>query len=349
MLKLFIVFLSVALLMGNEYDFDISDVKPKKYEYGGYLRVDDRLQKLDKGDDKYQNYIHTEALFDFSYFYEQLTFESSVIYTRDYINNKQNEDDLVVNELYFEAKLDTYNSFLAGKKSLKWGKGYFFNPVAFFDREKDPSQPTQVREGYSILKYSYNKSFIGDLKNLSFDFVYLPSSNAINQDFDKNSNNLATRLYLLYFDTDIDFIYNYSNKKDDKIGIDFSKNLQTNFEIHGEYAKVINADEAYLVGLRYLTDYELTVISEYLNDEDDYFVTQLTQKEPYNILYFSIYAKNYTNLDDDSMQNKIGISYSFKNNIDADISYNKNSGNDLSEFGSKPVSDFVWLQIKWNY
>ena len=55
------------------------------------------------------------------------------------------------------------------------------------------------------------------------------------------------------------------------------------------------------------------------------------------------------NLQDSSGQNKVGVSYSFKNNTDIDFSYNKNSGADSSELGKKQVSDFVWLQVSWKY
>ena len=55
------------------------------------------------------------------------------------------------------------------------------------------------------------------------------------------------------------------------------------------------------------------------------------------------------NLQDYSMQNKVGASYLFKNNIDADLSYNVNSGDRLSEFGGKSVEDFVWLRLTWKF
>ena len=81
----------------------------------------------------------------------------------------------------------------------------------------------------------------------------------------------------------------------------------------------------------------------------DYWITLISQKEPFNLLYSAIYYKNMLNMQDYSQQNKLGISYSFKNNIDFDLSYNKNSGKDFSEFGKKFISDFIWLQMSWKY
>ena len=374
MYKIILLFLALSVhSWGDEYDFDMDAIEKKPYEYSGYLRLEEKAQRLNPDNDT-QNHIHNEALFEASYNYDIFKFKTSFMGTYDYISNKLSDREGVVNELYAEVKLNSNHTLLAGKESLKWGKGYFANPVAFFDREKDPAQPTLAREGYLLAKYSYNKSFERELKNLSFDFVYLPSGSGINKEYPpqntpgKKASNLAARLYLLLYDTDIDFIYNYSDRANEKIGADISKNIQTNFEIHAEYAKVMSGGYDYLFGIRYLTDYELTVISEYIYSSDgldeeqiqstnsvlpliakDYLITLLTQKEPFDILYFSLYFKNITNLQDNSMQNKIGAAYSFKNNIETDLSYNKNSGADLSEFDKKQISEFLWLRVTWSF
>jgi len=374
MKKLLLSLLLFSSVYADEYEFDMDAIEQKPYEYSGYLRLDDKAQRLNTESTKYQNYIHTEALFNFSYNYKTFKLSSSFIGTHNYIKDVTSDSDAEVNDLYVEAKLNTRHTLLAGKESLMWGKGYFFNPVAFFDRLKDPNDPTKTREGFIITKYSYNKSFQSELKNLSFDFVYLPSTQEINKDYynlitnKENANNIALRLYMLLYDTDIDIIYNYSDEASEKVGIDFSKNIQTNFEIHCEYANILDGGYSYLLGLRYLTDFELTIISEYfyrsegLTKEEietttlkspfiakDYAITLITQKEPFDFLYFSIYYKNMLNLQDHSMQNKVGASYAFKNNIDADISYNINSGDSLSEFGKKSVEDFLWLRLTWKF
>ncbi len=372
--KLLIIFFLTALLIADDYNFDIQDIEPKSYEYGGYLRADNKVQNLRDQEREYQNQLRLEGLFDFSYFYDIFTFKSSAVASHEYIHNKISETEFHFNELYIDAKLNVNHSFLAGKKSLMWGKGYFFNPVAFLDRKKDPLDPTQVREGFILTKYSYNKSFESSLKNLNLDIVYLRADEEINKDYyllntnEEASHNFAAKLYLLLYDTDIDIIYNYSNKADEKIGIDFSKNIDVNFEIHAEYAKVLKGDFSYLLGLRYLTDFELTIISEYLYQSNgltkreiesssnmtpfiakEYAITSFTQKEPFNWLYFSLYCKNMTNLQDYSQQNKVGASYAFKNNTEVDLSYNINSGGSLSEFKKKQAENFIWIKVTLNY
>ncbi len=350
---LYIFILLFSITKADEYDFDMSAIEQKPYEYSGYIRLDNKTQQLQDDTKAHQNYLHVEALLNFSYNVDIFNFYASDIVSYDYIKSRTSENDSTVNDLYLQAQLNTNHSLLVGKESLGWGKGYFFNPVAFFDRVKDPTQPTQAREGFVIAKYNYNKSFSSELKNLSFDFVYLPSTDEI-----KDDTNIASRLYLLLYDTDIDIIYNYASESSNKIGIDFSKNIQTNFELHGEYANILDAGYSYLLGIRYLTDFELTIISEYiyhsmgLTKEEttkDYAITLFTQKEPFSFLYSTLYYKNMLNLQDNSMQNKVGATYAFKNNLHVDISYNINSGSSSSEFGKKHVEDFLWLRLTWSY
>ncbi len=120
-----------------------------------------------------------------------------------------------------------------------------------------------------MVNYTYNKSFDGDLKNLKLDLIYMPTTSQVNDDFYNTSlSNLAMKLYLLYLDTDISFIYLYSDEQKDKIGFTFSRNLATYFEVHGEYAKEIDGYHSYLLGLKYVTQSDITITSEYYYDSD---------------------------------------------------------------------------------
>jgi hypothetical protein len=53
---------------------------------------------------------------------------------------------------------------------------------------------------------------------------------------------LAAKLYLLWYDTDLDFVY-LSEGSRTRFGFDFSRNITTNLEIHGEWARVKDNDE----------------------------------------------------------------------------------------------------------
>lgn len=363
----------------DEYDFDFGAIETKPYEYKGYLKLEDKFQQLNIESPLYlqsadtrntQNILHLEAFLDFSYFYDIATFRGSFMGSYDRIDSNESSDALVLDELYVELKPNENHTVLLGKKSLAWGKGYYVNPVAFFDRSKDPSQPTLVREGYWMATYGYTKSYGEALENIKFDILYLPASSSINKEYtnDSSSTNIGMKLYLLLLDTDIDFILSYSDQANEKIGFDFSRNLQTNLEIHGELAHEIEGYTSYLLGFRYLSSFELTLISEYfyhskgLTENDivalsktspfaakDYLITLASQKEPFDILYFTLYAKDMLNLQDQSRQDKLGFAYNFRNNLELDLSYNINSGGTLSEFGKKSVSNFAWLKVVWYF
>ena len=131
----------------------------------------------------------------------------------------------------------------------------------------------------------YIKSFDGSLKTFSFTPVLVPVYDHINSDFGSIDHiNFAGKLYFLLYDTDIDFIFLVGGSKSNRYGIDFSRNITTNLEIHGEFAffndyKKVYIDRAgsiftteydatsYLIGLRYLTSLETTFILEYYHNE----------------------------------------------------------------------------------
>jgi len=193
-------------------------------------------------------------------------------------------------ETYGRIKPGANTSIDLGKKSYKWGKGYAWNPVGFLNRPKDPNDPQEALEGYLIGEVDPIKSFtnLESLGNIALTTVVLPVYDGINEDFGKeNYLNLAAKLYLLYQDTDIDLLFYTGHSRSTRIGADFSRNITTNFEIHGEAAwiseekRLILAEDGSsrwenndtfsgLLGLRYLTENELTTIIEYYFNGNGY-------------------------------------------------------------------------------
>ena len=361
----------------DDYDFDMQSIETKSFEYSGYLRAEYKYQNLNQDsplytllnrNDSTQNTFLNEALFRFTHYKDDFKLIGSL--SARYANIDGVDESLfTAYQLYAHNTLSINHSVDVGKKTLKWGTGYFFNPAAFLDRPKDPTQPENAYEGYVMANYAYNKSFDGDLKNLKLDLIYMPTTSKVNDDFyNGQSTNLAMKLYLLYLDTDISFIYLYSDAQKDKIGFTFSKNLATYFEIHGEYAKEIDGYHSYLLGLKYVTESDITILSEYYYDSEgltkdeirsstklipfagkSYFVNKFSKKEPFNIIYSSVYFKDMLNTEDQSHLDTLGFIYTFKNNLEIDFSYNLNSGDAESEFGKKMVSDFAWLKATWYF
>jgi hypothetical protein len=78
----------------------------------------------------------------------------------------------------------------------------------------------------------------GPLQTVVFTLVLLPLKGDINSDFGAPDHlNPAAKLYLLVQDTDIDFAWQGKGSRPARFGMGFSRNIATNFEIHGEWAR----------------------------------------------------------------------------------------------------------------
>ncbi|HKI96854.1 MAG TPA: hypothetical protein VKB51_00135 [bacterium] len=197
--------------------------------------------------------------------------------TRDELGS---ESDLVTQEAYLAAKPSATSTVELGKRVTKWGKGYAWNPVAFVDRPKDPNDPDLSQEGFVMARAEVIRSFAGDLRNAAFTLVLLPVSERLNTDFGaEKSVNVAGKLTLLAWDTDVDLVALGGGTRTSRFGLDFSRNLGSNVEVHGEWARLSEVQRpvlqsgggvvtetgsatAWLLGVRYLTSFDLTTIAE---------------------------------------------------------------------------------------
>ncbi|MEA3384510.1 MAG: hypothetical protein U9Q20_07565 [Campylobacterota bacterium] len=357
---LFSLVVIFSTLFSSDYEFDFDDleqIETKSYEYNGYLKGDYKYQIKDEtSQDSYLG----EVFLNYKYFKDKYTLNFDFISNYENINT-QEEDTYTVNQAFINYKHDENHQIYVGKKIAKWGKGYYFNPVGFIDRIKDPNDPEATKEGYTQLNYKYNKVLNKELQNISFDAVYLRTTKEFNDDiYEKNSNIIALKTYMLYKNIDFDLVYLYSDKSENKIGVDFSTNIKTNFEVHAEFAKYDNGYSSYLLGFKYLTQNDLTVLSEYYYQKEiqeknipfwdnRYFLNSITQKEPFDILYFSIYYKNSLNINDNSFQNRLGVVYTKIKNLNIEISISKNTGDEKSEFGTKQIEEMGWLSLKYSF
>ena len=419
-----VVILISSVSFGEEYEFDLSEIEKKPYHIGGYIEFRPAFFWLDKD----------AALYKLRFFNQD---EGNTI--EEYNGNIQLEGSyekgiarlfvLVNGNLTYSYQgwsdsLDLYEGTLSlkpsdslaidlGKKVQKWGKGYAWNPVAFVDRLKDPEEPDLAREGFWMASADYIKSFDGPLKTLSMTPVILPVYEHINDEFGKiNELNVAGRLYLLLYDTDIDLMFLTGGSRTPRFGFDFSRNIITNLEIHGEFAYINNfkqktIDEqgkvseskfdakSYLLGVRYLAETDTTFILEYyhngtgytqneietffsfvnnsyetylssqnrtsftkaqnlaqgnyskVNPMRDYLYLRVTQKDPFNILYFTPALTGIMSLNDGSFSLSPELTYAGITNLELRLKATANVGQNKSEYGEKP-SDFR-LELRARY
>jgi len=212
--------------------------------------------------------------------------------------------DATAYEAYVSLKPAPSLTVDAGKKTLKWGKGYLWNPAAFLDRVKSPEDPALALEGFTVLSADYIRTFGGPLQVLSVTPVLLPVSGDLNAGFGERGHvNVAGKLYLLFYDTDLDVMFLAGGSRPARFGFDFSRNLRSNLELHAEWTRVPHAPTPLIgqtgaltftehpatglvVGLRYLTESNTTFIADYFHNGAGYTSAEMEA-------YFDLIERGY--------------------------------------------------------
>jgi len=429
MLPVILILLSISpcpLSAEETYKFDLSEIEKKTYQFGGYLEAKPLLSRFNTDSAVYRLKYTDQDLggtleeanfklqLEGSYEKEiaRLYFKTNTDYKMFRLGDKENTD---LFEGYLSLKPSTSWRIDAGKKTFKWGKGYAWNPVAFIDRPKDPDDPEVGMEGIFALSADYTKSFEGSLKTVSFTPVLQPVYDHVNSEFGKKDyTNLAGKLYLLWYDTDIDLMVLTGGSRTTRYGADFSRNVTTNWEVHGEaaYIKDVQASlvdragkvtskefdaTSYLLGTRYLTAQDTTYILEYYrngtgfseeqmasffgfaheayqtyqttgsdtnlnkaaqlfdgqygrpNPMQDYLYLRVSQKEPFDILYFTPALTTILNLNDRSFSLSPEIAYTGITNLSLRLKAMFITGATESEFGEKPFDFKLELRVGYYF
>jgi len=422
---LFILSASFAVAE-EEYKFDVSEIEKKPYHIGGYAEFQPILFVLDRDAALYQlrffrrdegktiEEYNGKLLLDGSY--EKGIAKAFVRANLELGHSYLGWDhETKFYEGYLSLKPSSSLTVDLGKRTLKWGKGYAWNPVAFIDRPKNPDDPELALEGFVVASADAIKSFSGPLKTLSLTPVLVPVYDHVNDDFGELNNlNFGGKIYALFYDTDIDLLFLLGESKTNRFGFDFSRNITTNFEIHGEFAfinnqkkKVIDSSgnisdskfdaKSYLLGIRYLTPWDTTFILEYYyngtgyshsemkdyfsfihrgydvflatgndsllkkaaaitegnygrpNPMQDYLYLRVTQKEPFNILYFTPALTTIMNLNDHSVSVSPELLYAGFTNWELRLKGTALVGQRLTDYGEKQNDYRVELRVRYYF
>ncbi|MEN6587113.1 MAG: hypothetical protein ABFE02_13830 [Sulfuricella sp.] len=418
--------LQAGMLSAEDFTFDAAEFEKKPFELGGYFELkQDRFQ------------LNRDAAFYKLGFYnldqrETLdrttgTLELAGKYTRGIAtfnfrghadaahDNVESGHESRVYEAYASFKPDPGFTLDVGKKTLRWGKGYAWSPVGFVERPKDPNDPELSREGYTVAAADFIRNFDGPLQAVAFTPLLLPVSSDVNGDFGKQGYvNFAAKLYFLYRDTDIDLLYQARGSRTPRVGVDFSRNLTSNLEIHGEWARIEDFEQkvtsaagnvttqqgsvtSSLLGLRYLSENDTTTIIEYYRNgtgytqaqADDfyhlvdngvaqfqstasdallqralslsqgsygrpnamrrYLYARISQKEPFDILYFTPSVTAIVNLDDRSFSLTPELLYTGITNLELRFRLYALNGGSQTEFGEKQNLRRVELMARYYF
>lgn len=419
---LFLMITALPLFAEDEFSFELHEFEKKSLKWGGYAELKWEHMDINQGSaftvlnsskslstlDRYTGSLQIDGRYD-----KALSSFNWLLKAAAQQDNIGWYDMTDVYEAYLSVKPTPSFTGSFGKKSYKWGKGYAWNPVGFINRTKDPSNPDESLEGYITTEVDLIRSFTGSLQTAALTTVVLPVWEDVNDDFGETNNiNIAAKLYLLYLNTDIDFILYTGNSRSRRYGIDFSRNLATNFEIHGEAAYIPNHKKitlqddysvqtitesvfSYLLGLRYLSENDITSIVEYYHNDAgytekemdrffqlvvdgetqhlsanidtllekardmslkgygkpqpgrNYLYGRFTQKEPFDILYFTPGITTIFNLDDSSYSLSPEMIYTGFTNWELRLRFTYLQGSSFSEYGEKLSSHKLELRVRY--
>jgi len=409
-------------LHAEELNFDLSSYARKAYSFSGFVELNLDHQVI--AQDSYA----TRLLFLNSTAPNTVTEKSAAVEVTGDIKREHwhawatyhgeaYDSELASNQQgsFYEALIayqpDPGVTLELGKKAIKWGKGYAWNPVGFVERPKNPDDPELAREGYVVATADLIKSYSGDLKTLAFTPVYLPVRSSVNSDYGlPDHDNFAFKIYALYKDMDLDLMYLSEGSRSHRYGFDFSKNLETNFEIHGEWAYIdaltrqlvsstgtlsseTTSASQWMLGLRYLTQNDTTIIAEYYhngggysademqsyfsavdfasstgnttllntlaavgaksylvrNPGRDYLYLRLSNKEPFDWLYFTPAITLIGNLPDNSYSLSPELLYTGFQNFELRFKATVLQGDKYSEFGEKRNDQRYELRVRYYF
>ncbi len=420
-LLLLVLLCPTAIFAADEFTFELEEFAKKALKMGGYAELKWEHMDINQSSafsllnpvhnlsslDRFSGSLQLDGRYDqgISSFNWRLKASAQ----QDNIGWYDRSD---VYEAYGSIKPTPLFTGSIGKKSYKWGKGYAWNPIGFINRRKDPNDPDEALEGYITTEIDLIKSYTGALRTAALTTVILPVWDDFNDDFGEvNHLNLATKLYFLFLDTDIDLILYTGNSRSSRYGLDFSKNMASNFEIHGEWAYVprhrkvtLNENNSvviqntsatsYLLGLRYLSENELTSIIEFYHNgagysedemtrfyqliEDganegtltgsrlldkarelslkgygrpqpgrDYIYARFSQKEPFDILYFTPALTTMINMKDQSYSVMPELIYTGLTNWELRIRFSYFNGGSSTEYNEKLFSNKLELRLRF--
>lgn len=410
----------------QDFTFDLDKIEKKPYHLGGYAEINPILFKLDRDAALYKIRFYdrdegsTLERYDMTLQLDG-SYEKGIARAFARLNNN-------LNYTYegWSGKTTLYEGLLSlrpspsltvdmGKKTLKWGKGYAWNPVAFVDRPKDPDDPALALEGFFVASADFIKSFDGPLKTFSFTPALIPVYGDMNKDFGETSHlNIAAKFYFLFLDTDIDFMFLAGGSRSSRYGFDFSRNITTNLEIHGELAWIRDFRKtfidqggnlfesrsdvwSYLLGIRYLTARETTYIFEYyrkgagfteqemrdyftfvdkgydaylsagddallrrasgltqgryggMNPMKSYLYLRISQKEPFDILYFTPSFTWLFNVDDRSFSLSPEVVYTGITNLELRLKGVVLGGGHFTDYGEKQNDYRIEIRARYYF
>jgi hypothetical protein len=311
--------LSSALLLTSSlaageydgFDFDAASFEKRSFAYRGYLRSDNGYGDT-SGARRLESANELNLRSDLDRKPLNLHLDASLYYR--YGDDGSESSDALLNAVS-QRFGDEHAGLSLGKEVLRWGKGYAYSPLAFFERPRELLYPERSREGYWMVHAQMTRTFAeSPVANATLSLLALPQVGDNAPLLQDEKRRYGAKLYLLAGECDIDLVLTENG-----YGADLSANAAAGLELHGEYASGGDS-ESWLFGLRYQSATDLTVIAEYAKtfDARRFSYLKATRKDPFGVVYSTLYVLLTRNFDTDSFRFLGGGTYDFKNGFTVD-------------------------------
>ena len=175
----------------EEFSFDASEFEKKPFEIGGYLQLKQESFAFNRDAAFYRlnsiNQPQRDNLDRTTGTMELIGKLRGGIGTFDFHTHSDLQRDQLAHDhnniLYegaYSIRPDPGLTLEAGKRTLRWGKGYAWNPIGFVERPKDPNDPELSREGLVMANGDLIFNREGPLQTIAFTPVLLPVGNDVN-------------------------------------------------------------------------------------------------------------------------------------------------------------------------
>ena len=146
-------------------------------------------------------------------------------------NLKESDYTFTLRELSLDLSLTDEFDITIGKKILKWGPGYAFNPTGVVEPQRSPSDPSDRLGQNDGRKLASATAFLG---KSSCTFVYINDVQYKSSKLFWSNQEFALRAYSFINGFDLSLIGHYKEGDRLEIGLNSAKVIGSNLELHGE-------------------------------------------------------------------------------------------------------------------
>lgn len=137
----------------------------------------------------------------------------------------------IIRELYVDHALGNFLHLTLGRKILKWGTGYAFNPTGVIEPARNAADPSDRREQYQGRQIISLDGYSG---NNSVTLVYA-NETTYNTKFNQGKSEFACRGYSLIKGADFSLITHWKEDDKFKFGFTTAYTYGAHLELHSEF------------------------------------------------------------------------------------------------------------------